>query len=231
MKYLKLVWLSFLLIAFCLAFSWGSNAIAEQEEGEGVCFHWAFGAKVGPMNNRSLIAVKRDMALKTGDELKMFVEIQTKCFVYLLYRESQGQLHMLFPYDLRQHTTDSKMLKHYYIPEVAWFELDENIGSETFYLLASDRRLNQLERLTKNYGSTEPAKKKELEGQIISEIRRLRRQNRELKAFPERPVQIVGGFRGKDDAGKAVGRDVRSLAVEISAKKFYSRTFTIDHRK
>ena len=232
MKIRGLTWFLSLLVAFCMLFPLDARAVADQEEGEDIFFCWAFGAITGPPDSRKLIAVKGDMILKTGDGLKMYVELRKKCFVYLIYHDSQGELHLLFPYDLEQYSTGSKMLKQYYIPKADWFELDEHTGHETFHLLASAWRLVSLERLIKNYGLTEPAKKNEIAGQILDEIRRLRLQNRELKAFAERPVRIVGSFRGTEAAaGKSSGQGVSSLAVEVSAKTFYSKTFTIDHRQ
>jgi len=203
----------------------------DQHEEQDVCFRWAFGALVRAQKGPEFVAIKRDTTLKTGDQFKMFVELQKNCFVYVIYHGTQGEVHLLFPYNLQQFGADHQTLRQYYIPQGdGWFELDELVGRETFYLLASVQRLHALETLTKDYESTEPAKKQELREQILTEIRRLRWRHRKFKTFAERPVQIVGNIRGVDDAQKTVRPDVSSIAVEISAKTFYSRTFTIDHQ-
>ncbi|MBW2116629.1 MAG: DUF4384 domain-containing protein [Deltaproteobacteria bacterium] len=194
MKYFKLAWLHILLAVLCLPLVWipGTNAGGKEKN---VCFRWAFGAMVGSENDRRLVAITLDTMLKGGDQIKMLVELKKKCFVYLLYRSAENEIHMLFPYEIQQFDTDYKMREKYYIPRGAgWFELDEHIGPETFYLLASARRLDPLERLTKDYGFAEPAKRQKVAGQVLAEIRRLRRKYRKLKAFAERPVQIVGSF-------------------------------------
>jgi len=92
------------------------NTQAEPNKQDLVCFRWAFGAIVGTDNDRRLVAITRDTELKTGDQLKMLVELQKKCFVYLIYRTGKDELHMLFPYKIQQFTSDYKLFKKYYIP-------------------------------------------------------------------------------------------------------------------
>ena len=55
-----------------------------------VTFQWAFGAirnsKLGPQFE----AITRDTVMKSGDQIKFFLRIENKCFVYLIYHSSQG---------------------------------------------------------------------------------------------------------------------------------------------
>ena len=133
MKYFRLPWLSILLISFCLSLLWSPRARTEQKEEKNICFHWAFGAMVGSENDRRLVAITRDTTLKTGDQLKLLVELKKKCFVYLIYHSGQDELHMLFPYETSQFSKDPETGKKYYIPRgTSWFELDEKTGIETF---------------------------------------------------------------------------------------------------
>jgi hypothetical protein len=146
MKYFRLPWLSILLITFCFLLFWSQRAGADQKDENNVCFRWAFGAMVGSENERRLVAITRDTTLKTGNQLKLLVELKKKCFVYLIYHSGQNELHMLFPYETKQFSKDPETRKKYYIPQgTEWFELDEKTGPETFYLLASAERLNGLE--------------------------------------------------------------------------------------
>jgi len=231
MKSFKLVWLTFLLAVFCFVLSWDPRTNAEQKKEKNLCFRWAFGAIQRGEHKPKFFAVTRDTRLKTGDKLKMLVELEKKCFVYVIYHSAQDEVMILFPYDMEQFTRDYVPGKRYYIPQGdRWFELDENLGRETFYLLASAQRLMGLERLLRKYTTADLARKPELAKQILTEIRKIKRRHRKFKTFAERPVQIVGNIRGVDDAQKTVRPDVSSIAVEISAKTFYSRTFTIDHQ-
>lgn len=231
MRYLKSSLLSLLLIVFCVVLSGNPGANAEQKGDKNVCFRWAFGAMVGPKNDRRLVAITRDTKLTTGDQLKMLVELQKKCFVYVIYHTRQDEVHLLFPYDIQQFATEYILFKKYYIPQGnMWFELDENIGSETFYLLASAQRLIKLEALFKTHASADPVKKHELAKQILAEIRTIKRRYRKFTTIAERPVPIGGTVRGTTKEEKTRCPDIDPIAAEVSASTFYSRTFTIDHR-
>ena len=231
MKYFKPGLLSFLLVVFCLALFMGLKASAEQKEEKNVCFRWAFGAMVGPENDRRLVAITRDTTLKTGDQLKLLVELQKKCFVYLIYHSGQNEILMLFPYELKQFAKDYKTSKKYFIPQGSkWFELDENVGIETFYLLASATRLNELEALFKKNESGGGVNRQKRAKQILTQVRKIKRRYRKLTTDAERPVPIGGSVRGiKKDKGIAP-LDFEAIAAEVSADNFYSRTFTIEHQ-
>jgi len=231
MKCFKLSLLTYLLVVSYFVLSGSTITKAGEKEDKNVCFRWAFGAIVGPKNNLKFVSITRDMTLKTGDQFKMLLELQKKCFVYVIYNSTQGEVYMLFPYHLQQFTTNYSTAKKYYMPQGdMWFELDENIGRETFYLLASVQRLIELEALFGKYISAGTVRKQELKNQILTEIRKIKRKHRKFTTIPERPVPIGGSVRGITKEEKAHLPDIATIAVEISANNFYSRTFTIDHQ-
>lgn len=233
--------------AFCFAlviFSFASSGFSlneisrtasaqqkKQREQQNVCFRWACGAIIREGKRPAFVAIESDAMLKAGDKFKMFIELQKKCFVYVIYQSAQGDIRLLFPYELGLLGTNYPLLKQYCIPQDDhWFELDDQPGIETFYLLASAERLTALENLIEVYLSAESTKKQGFAGKILAEIHTLKWRHREFKTFAERPVQIVGGIRGSYDTQRATSCDFTSIAVEISAEAFYSRTFKIDHR-
>ncbi len=231
MKFFKLRWLLFFMIAFCLQVIINPGAKAEQKEEKNVHFRWAFGAMVGPKNDRRLVAITRDTTLKTGDQLKMLVELKNKCFVYVIYRSGQDEIELLFPYGLAQFATDYETFKKYYVPkEDMWFELDKNAGRETFYLLASEKRLTGLEALLGEYKSVRADGKRTLAEKIVTEIRNIKKRSRKFTTDPERPVRIGGNVRGLDKDKKRSSPDIDPIAAEVAAPSFYGRTFTIDHQ-
>lgn len=230
MKYLRL--LLFSLIAYCLYFQFSNvtQAIAE-EEVDNVRFRWAFGAIVGPKEDQRLVAVTRDTTLKTGDQIKMLVELTKKCSVYVIYHGSNDEISLLFPYELGQFEKDYRIGEKYYIPSGnRWYELDDNVGTESIYLIASSKRLSTLEELlTKYYESTLGVKEK-LRTEILVEIRNLKKQHRKFRVDAERPITIGGTMRGmKKDKGSIIF-DIDSIADSVSTKDFYGKTFTIDHQ-
>ena len=207
-------------------------ATAGQQAKEDVTFHWAFGALVGPDHDRRLISIDRDTALKTGDQLKMFLELKKNCYTYLFYYSSQGKMYLLFPPN-NQFATDYEIGKKYYIPAGSkWFELDEHTGSETFYLIASLERLYKLEALYRNYITLTHAEDlKEFVQKILTEIKKTKGHHQKLTAAAERPLRLGGDLRG--GINKAVTSSypkITDIAVGISVTNYYRRTFTIDHR-
>ena len=205
--------------------TWGAGAP------ETIKFRWAFGALQQSETEMKLQAIGSNSVLKTGDQLKMMVELESDCFVYVVHQSSQNEIKLLFPYTLKQITTDYQRQKKYYIPEGdRWFELDSHVGPETFYLLASAQRLEDLERLFDQSESADPSRKAELSRQILDEIRIFKRQHRELAAAAERPETIGGAVRGFEKAQGMNRPDIAVIASEISAPGFVVRTFTIDHQ-
>ena len=148
-------------IALFLLFSNRGDVIAEQKGEDAVSFRWAFGAVVGSTDDRRLVAITRDTVLKTGDRLKLLLQLKNRCFVYLFYRTAEDEIYLLFPYTLKLFESDYKTGEKYYIPKgKTWFELDKNVGLETYYLLASAKRLHQLEALYRKYYSVVGEEKK-----------------------------------------------------------------------
>jgi hypothetical protein len=195
-----------------------------------VKFQWAFGA-LKKANGSKFEAVAKDTDLKTGDQIKFFLKVNENCFVYLIYRSSQGELSILFPHRFKLQSVEYTVAGNHYIPKGdQWFELDEHTGEERFYLLASKMRLMDLEALINDYESADAAKKPALAKAILAKIRKLRKQHLKFKTYAERPVNIIGNLRGTEKAGTAGPHDIAKFAVEISADTFYSRTFTIDHK-
>jgi hypothetical protein len=149
----------------------------------------------------------------------------------LVHHTAQGEIRLLFPSHVDELPDGFEAKNYCYIPEgERWFELDDHTGIETFHVIASMERLLKLEAYFERYALLLPAKKGDCRDQILTEIQNLKRRHRQFKTAAERPVQVVGGIRGGDETRKTLGFDPASMAVEISARKFYSKTFTIDHQ-
>ncbi len=222
----------FIIITLLFCFSGSPPSVfgQQQENKENIRFLWAFGATVKEEGKQRSFSITKDIALKSGDKIKIFLELKEKCYVYVIYHSPKGEVVTLFPDRFDLLDDHSFASSGYFIPKGdGWFELDEHVGEERFFLLASSERLSELETLINQYESTDQAKKPEISTQILDEIRRLRWQHRKFKTFAEKPINIIGQVRGTDTREKARYPDVTRFAVEISAKKFYSKAFTIDH--
>ena len=194
-------------------------------------FSWAFGALKKTENGSVFKSIVHDTALKTKDKIKFYIRLDRQCFVYLIYRSSQNEIKTLFPHRFHVEGHEYNISQNYYIPiGNQWFELDDHVGQEKFYLLVSTDRLKELEAIINQYESTDPARQPVVADKIQLEIRKLRKQHLTLKSYAERPVNIIGAFRGTGQAKKDGSYDVANFAIEISADTLYSRTFTIDHQ-
>lgn len=205
------------------------SAYGEQLDGKdekNINFHWAFCSLTKAAAGPEIEVIRRDKILRSGDKIKFFIKLESKCFVYLIYKDSQGELSVLFPHRFNLLGSEHNLSENQYIPKGnLWFELDEKTGFEKYYLLASANRLRKLEILLNEYESAGRKQKSELTEKIIAEIKRLKRKHKKFQAAAERPVSIGGTVRGTGSVD-----DVASTAVAISASEFFSRTFTIEHR-
>ncbi len=193
-------------------------------------FLFAFGAQEVSQGKSQPTDVKSEMALNSGDRLKVFIEPKSDAYAYFLNLGSQGDLALLFP----PSGGSAKISPgdQIYIPEgLTWFELDPHPGQEKFYLLVSAHPLERLEELLARHRAVkEKAGMQSSIESILSEIKELRQKNKNLSVPAEKPVRIGGSVRGQPPKAGPVVPDITPLAVEITAPGFYSRTFTIDHR-
>ncbi len=195
-----------------------------------VDFRWAFAAKTLQDGKSSTQPVTQDMALKSGDQVKMMVELQRKCFVYLFHDNRRDSVKLLFPYAFQQFEGDYQPERKYYIPRGdAWFRLDENPGQEVFYLVASAKRLGELENAFLRHESAQGALKAETARTLVDLIRELRREHRELSSPAERPVPIGGALRSVEKVQDPDRLDIAAFADEILSTGFVARTYTIEH--
>lgn len=209
-----------MLVAWMLLCS--TPAMAQEESN--INLRWAFGALLSSENEKTpkLIAITQDTTLKTGDQLKMLVELQKPCFVYVIHHGPGDTVRWIFPYTMPPFEKDYSVAKRYDIPEGhAWFRLNDQVGRETFYMLASVERLSDLESLLMSYTSAAPAEKPHIAANIVGAIRDVKKRYRQFATLAERPVPIAGNLRGPE---------IGDLATEIKAQNFYSKTFTIEHR-
>ncbi len=191
-------------------------------------FRWSFCAQTGLEDRSEIVAITKDTPLRSGDRIKMFLQPVSTCYLYVLYYSSQGELSLLYPTNLS--TREVPDANQILIPEGNhWLRLDGHTGPETFYLIASVKRLDHLEELIDRHLKPTGREDTTISAEaIINELKNLRRQHLKLAAPAERPVRLGGNLR--DAAGQQFVQDIRRFAIEISAQDFFSRTFTIDHQ-
>lgn len=224
-----------LLVAFCFACVGVllpvAGVLAAEPRKDHIRFKLAFGALVATEGGMQLEPVTDGAVLKSGDKFKIMLELERKCFVYVIYHNSQGDMNLLFPYSVEQFETDYQIAKKYFLPpRDAWYELDNHAGSETFYLIASPQRLRDVEYLFNQYDSAGPSRKRDIARQVLSSVDKLLAEHRQYTIVAEAPVTPDSTTRGVERSQGADPTDVSLLATEIRATEFYSKTFVIEHR-
>jgi Domain of unknown function (DUF4384) len=200
-----------------------------QQNEANIGFDWAFGALVG--KSKTMVSITHDTTLNSGEEIKMIVKLTKDCFVYVVHQDSKGDVELLFPYKIQQFQSDYVADKNYYIPKGrGWSPFDKNTGKEIFFLIASNERLLDLEVKIGNYLSADTSKRQSMAGDVVAEIRNVRKHFSTFSTLAEKPVSIGGNIRGTEKVEGARRPDVAAIATHISANNFYSKTITIDHQ-
>lgn len=215
----------FSLLSICMA------APGSQTESHRAGILWAFGAIRASSNPPKVEQVGAQTVLSSGDKLKIMIQIKKICFVYVIHKDPLGNLTLLFPYSVKQFDTDYQIARKYYAPKGdGWFQLDNRTGGETFYLIASDQRLLDIEYTYQQYASSTASEREHLAKQMISRLDGIAQTHLRSSVETDMPADEHLAMRGFERATGSDPMDISQLAREISFDSIYSETFTIDHR-
>ncbi|MBN2440590.1 MAG: DUF4384 domain-containing protein [Spirochaetales bacterium] len=166
--------------------------------------------------------------LSSGDQLKIYIKPIRNAYIYLFFQDTSDGLYLLFPTMISDFDGFYKFNKNYLIPKGdEWFFLDDESGTEKFYLIASNKRLEKLEELTTTYleyfysNTTPDTKLKEARQKVIEEIKTVRLVEGQEKV-KEDIVLVACDFRG-------MGDQYEFNAVEVEVDGFYAKTIRIEH--
>ncbi len=208
------------------------GAVAQQKSEKGeLRFKWSLIVRIDPDGRNEVVNIAKDVVTKktdrlsisAGDKIAMYLEPAGNTYVYLYLLDSNDELILLFPAGLGTNNIEnqSTLGKGTYIPgKYEWFSFDDKKGYESFYLLASPKRLTKLEQLTKNYAETEKEKDIAKE-EVLDEIKGIKK-TLAFETAQEKPIPFGGRVRSLEI-------DVADLAVEVKAKDFYSKTIILKH--
>jgi len=122
--------------------------------GESVSFTWAFflKPKVGQVKS---MAFDTPEMVEGGELLRIYLELHKRSFLYVYLFDARKDLYLVFPASGSFYNGDVPVGYKTYIPSGReWFSLDNLKGTERFYLLASTKRLIELEKMTDRFLAT-----------------------------------------------------------------------------
>ena len=202
------------------------------------------------------VLVREGGTLRSGDTFQVHFSTNEDCYAYVFIYDSQGKIQRLFP-DSRMDLGDRIRGAELYSvpPGNLWFELDEHIGTETIYVLASYEPLPEMNRLFLEMADLELERTaSRLEGEEETHVfsfRDVKERGKEEKKpktekerekpkhakKPKKPIRIAGVLRGIKGVteGKSVtyhlsdGREITKHLQVMEGEEFVARTISFRH--
>lgn len=160
--------------------------------GEPVSFSWAFFLKPEGGQVKSLDFAAPESVVD-GERLRIYLELDEHSFVYLYLYDSKNDLYLVFPPSGSFYNGDFPVGYRAYIPSGhEWFMLDDAKGTERFYLLASNKRLLDLEKLTDRFMVSGD---RGLKGQLLAELSKATEKSSTAPAYEIDLVKVSHGSR------------------------------------
>ncbi len=216
-----------MILVLLLVIGNSKNALVEAGDSDNtnINFKWAV-LKLDSNNHYEILNNQKRPRLTSDDLLKIFIQPSNNTYVYIYLLDSKNDLQLVFPDSIDYFDSEYKFGNEYYIPVgTDFFAIDEHKGTEKLYLLASAKRLKDLESLTKGYTNASGDKKTTIKAEVLKEIKGLKTHFGKSSINSEKPIPIAGVFRtrGIKDI------DDKLNATQVDATNFYSKTVRIEH--
>lgn len=191
-----------------------------------ISLKWSIEKKHWDDYNETLNATN-DISVVPGDRVRLFVEPSEKTYVYLFFHDSKNNLQLIFPKRVENLDNTKYYGKQYTIPENGWISIDNHQkGTERFYLLASNKRLIELELLIKKYLEVSIESKELAKSKVIAKIKNLRRTHNNFLQPTKNPLPIS---EQKQIKGKELHSGTHNINI-VETLNFYSKTIRLEHK-
>jgi len=129
------------------------------------------GQRKEPDGSYTEVLVSEGSLLRSGDNFQVHLEASRAAYVYILMYDSQGKAGQIFP-DPKINQSDSvDGGRKVVVPaRDLWFWLDEHTGTETIYVLASEKPMTDIRALLAKMESTDEAGQQRASRQIKERI-------------------------------------------------------------
>lgn len=122
------------------------------------------------------VLVSEGSVLRSRDNFQVHVESNRTAYLYVLLYDSQGRASQLYPDAKRSQSASVIERKETVVPDRdLWFWLDENPGTETVYVLASEKPLADIGALVAKMEAADESDKKQLSDDIKQRIEIIQR--------------------------------------------------------
>jgi hypothetical protein len=177
------------------------------------------GQRREPDGNYTEVIVREGSLLRSLDHFQVHVETNRAAQIYVLLFDSQGQASQLFPDPKIEQPGFIDAGRRIAIPDKdLWFWLDEQPGTETVYVLASEEPMADIRELIRKMENAGASERKHLSGEIKQRIKIVERG--------------VGGVA----KGKTVnyplsdGRLVQKITDVVAGSGAVVRAISFEHR-
>lgn len=117
------------------------------------------------------VLVSEGSIIRSHDNFQVHLETNRSSYIYILLYDSQGRASQLFPDSKINQPGFAEPGKKYVIPDKdLWFWLDENTGTETVYVLASEKPMEDIQELLKKMEKANEGEQKRLSQEIQQRI-------------------------------------------------------------
>ena len=130
------------------------------------------GQRKEPDGSYTEVVVREGSVLQSRDHFQVHVETNKGSYIYVLLFDSQGDATQLFPDPKIEHPGFLDGGRKIAVPDKdLWFWLDENPGTETVYVLASEEPLHNIRGLLSKMNKASEGERKRLSGEIKQRIK------------------------------------------------------------
>ena len=196
--------------------------LAAPASAQQLTFHYGF---IGQHDDQQLYIIEDRADLASGSKLKLNFEYPTGSWFYVCYLSSTDEHALLYASNTGLDANEQAIFD-----TVGWLALDENIGTETFTLIASERRLEKLETLFNNYSKASDKSRKRFAKRItraFGDLQKQLEQSGTLKMAQRLDTPIMGGVTFRGVTGEEVSQ--HSLSHKTSGDQIAKAIFVIQH--
>ena len=186
-------------------------------------FHYGV---IGEQPDNALYVVDNDTKMRSGQTFKLNFQFTTGNWFYVTYLSSTGEYALLYGSSKGAYPDNELSFD-----TLGWLALDQNKGDETFTLIASEGRLEDLEALFEKYGKASAASKKRFAKRITNALADLHKSlegpgGTELVQRLDAPIMGGVTFRGvtNDEVTQ------HSLTHKATGERIAEAVFVIKHQ-